>query len=130
MCSSDSQMLVITSSLAITSNALRTSSGRSSRSLRLSCGMMTRLMPARWAASSFSLIPPTSSTRPFSVISPVIATSCRTARPVNRLARQVATATPADGPSFGVAPSGKWMWMSVVRKTSGEMSNSSQLARM
>ena len=45
------------------------------RSFRFSFGMMTVVMPARCAASSFSLSPPIGSTRPRSVISPVIATS-------------------------------------------------------
>ena len=43
------------------------------RSASLSPGRITRLSPARWAASTFSLIPPTGSTSPLSVISPVIA---------------------------------------------------------
>ena len=43
--------------------------------------------PARWAASTFSLIPPTGSTLPRSVISPVIAMSSRTGRP-GRAARR------------------------------------------
>jgi hypothetical protein len=36
-------------------------------------GRMTSVTPARFAASTFSLIPPTGSTLPLSVISPVIA---------------------------------------------------------
>ncbi len=52
-------------------------------SLRLRSGSTTRLMPARWAASTFSLMPPTGSTVPRRVISPVIATSPRTRRPVS-----------------------------------------------
>jgi hypothetical protein len=44
-------------------------------------GRMTSRMPARRAASTFSLTPPTGSTRPDSVISPVIAMSPRTGRP-------------------------------------------------
>ena len=38
-------------------------------------------MPMRCAASTFSLMPPTGSTRPESVISPVMATRGRTGRP-------------------------------------------------
>ena len=45
-------------------------------------------------------------TRPRSVISPVIATSPRTGMPVRALVSAVASAIPADGPSFGVAPAG------------------------
>lgn len=50
----------------------------------------------------------TGSTRPLSVISPVMATSDLTNRPLNREARQVTMVTPADGPSFVTAPAGKW----------------------
>ena len=46
------------------------------------------------------------STRPRSVISPVMARSRRTGCPVSRLAMAVAMVTPADGPSLGVAPAG------------------------
>ena len=42
---------------------------------RCACGRMIVRMPARWAASTFSLMPPIGSTLPRSVISPVIATS-------------------------------------------------------
>src|SRR5579884_3053073 len=41
-----------------------------------------------------------------SVISPVIATSFRTGRPVSAEASAVAIVMPADGPSFGTAPAG------------------------
>ena len=33
----------------------------------------------------------------------------------------VAIATPADGPSFGVAPSGTWTWMSRRSNSGGSM---------
>ena len=58
-------------------------------------------MPARWAASTFALMPPTGSTRPRSVHSPVIAVSGRTRRPVSSEASAVNIVTPADGPSLG-----------------------------
>ena len=60
----------------------------------------------RRAASAFSRIPPTGRTRPLNVISPVIATSSFTGsrRSADRIA--VAMVTPADGPSFGIAPAG------------------------
>src|SRR5579864_5195145 len=45
----------------------------STRSLAFSSGISTVLMPPRWAASSFSFKPPIGSTRPRSVISPVMA---------------------------------------------------------
>ena len=70
-------------------------------------------MPPRCAASTFSLSPPIGSTRPRSVISPVIATSlahrdaCQSAE-----TSAVAIVMPADGPSLGIAPSGTWTWMS------------------
>ena len=46
------------------------------------------------------------STRPRSVISPVIATSLRTGMPVSALTIAVAMVMPADGPSLGMAPAG------------------------
>ena len=49
-------------------------SGTSSRSFSFRRGRMTVSMPARCAASTFSLMPPTGRTLPRSVISPVIAT--------------------------------------------------------
>ena len=76
-------------------------------------------MPARCAPSTFSLMPPTGSTLPRRVISPVIATSWRTGRPVSSDASAVAIVTPADGPSFGTAPAGTWMWMSQVLEEVG-----------
>jgi hypothetical protein len=66
----------------------------------------------------FSLTPPTDSTLPRRVISPVIATSWRTGRPESSEARQVATATPAEGPSLGIEPAGKWMCTSSLLKVS------------
>src|SRR6202163_4732901 len=84
----------------------------STRSLAFSSGMSTVLMPPRKAASSFSLRPAIGHTRPRSVISPVIARSRRTGTPVITETIAVTMATPAEGPSFGVAPSGTWTWMS------------------
>ena len=63
-------------------------------------------MPALCAASNFSFIPPTGNTLPLRVISPVIATSHLTGMLVKAEITAVAIVTPADGPSFGVAPSG------------------------
>ena len=65
------------------SSSLRACSGTSTMSLRFFSGMMMRLMPARWAARTFSLMPPTGSTRPRRLISPVMATSLRTVRLVS-----------------------------------------------
>ncbi len=64
------------------------------------------VMPPRCAASSFSFRPPIGSTSPRSVISPVIATSLRTAMRVSAETSAVHMPMPALGPSFGVAPSG------------------------
>ena len=69
-------------------------------------GITTVLMPARKAASSFSFRPPIGNTRPRNVISPVMATSFLTGMPDMMEMMAVTMATPADGPSFGVAPSG------------------------
>src|SRR6516162_341167 len=93
----------------------------STRSLAFSSGMSTVLMPPRKAASSFSLRPAIGSTRPRSVISPVMATSRRTGMPVITDTIAVAMATPADGPSFGVAPSGTCTWMSRLSNKGGLM---------
>ena len=71
------------------------------------------MIPARWAPSTFSFSPPIGSTRPRSVISPVIATSRRTGRPDIALTSAVEIATPALGPSFGIAPAGTWTCTSI-----------------
>ncbi len=76
-------------------------------------------MPARTAPSTFSLTPPIGSTRPESVISPVIAMSWRAGRPERAETRAVAIVTPAEGPSLGMAPAGTWMWMSRSKASSG-----------
>ena len=60
-----------------TAAAPRALRARRLRSLRFFAGSITVLMPARMAASTFSLMPPTGSTSPRSVISPVIAVSLR-----------------------------------------------------
>ena len=88
---------------------------------------MTRFRPARCAATTFSLMPPTGSTRPRRLISPVMAVSLRMVRSVISEVSAMNMATPALGPSFGVAPAGTWMWMSLVSKRSASMP--SRLAR-
>ncbi len=64
------------------------------------------LIPMRFAASTFSLIPPTGSTWPRNVISPVIAISFLTGISVTAEINATANVIPALGPSFGTAPSG------------------------
>lgn len=64
-------------------------------------------MPSLLAASIFSLTPPIFNTFPVNDISPVIATSTSILLLILKENRQEAIATPADGPSLGVAPSGK-----------------------
>ena len=82
---------------------------------------MNVLMPWRRAASAFSRMPPTGSTRPLSVISPVIATSSGSAGSCSADTIAVAIVTPAEGPSFGIAPAGTWMWRScVVEEVGGD----------
>src|SRR5881409_589035 len=90
--------------------SLRMVSFTSSRSRLFNAGKITVSILARRAARTFSLMPPTGSTSPRSVISPVMATSRRTGRPAK--AENIATAIvmPADGPSFGIAPSGTCTW--------------------
>ena len=62
---------------------------------------------------TFSLMPPTGSTNPLRLISPVIAVSLSTVRSVRSETSAMNIATPALGPSLGVAPAGTWIWMSV-----------------
>ena len=52
------------------------------------------------------------STRPRSVISPVMATSRRTGIRSSAETSPVHMVMPADGPSLGMAPSGRCTWMS------------------
>src|SRR5436853_496070 len=109
------------SSTRCTCSDERTSSGRSSRSGAFSLGSTTVRMPARTAPSTFSLTPPIGNTRPRSVISPVMARSWRAARRDSAETSAVAMVTPAEGPSFGMAPAGTWTWMSVSTNASSGM---------
>ena len=82
-------------------------SSSSSTTFRLFlAGTRTSFTPTVLAAKSFSFKPPIGRTFPRRVISPVIAISPRTGMPV--IAERMASAIviPADGPSFGTAPSG------------------------
>ena len=106
-----------------------TLSGISARSFSLSAGIITVLMPPRSAASSFSFNPPMASTLPRSVTSPVMATSLRTGMPVITDTTDVTIATPADGPSLGVAPSGTWTWMSRLSNSGGLTPISGEIER-
>ena len=93
----------------------------SSKSFRLRSGSITVVMPARDAASTFSFTPPIGSTSPRREISPVIAVSLRTVRPVSSDTSAVNIATPALGPSFGMAPAGTCRWMSDFSNSAGSM---------
>ena len=53
---------------------------------------------------TFSRMPPTGSTLPVSEISPVIAIRCLTGLLSARESSDETRVTPAEGPSFGVAP--------------------------
>ncbi len=70
-------------------------------------------IPKRCADVTFSLTPPIGNTFPRNVISPVIANPSVTDLSDNSETRAVSIPTPADGPSFGVAPAGTWIWISV-----------------
>src|SRR5207244_11675643 len=65
--------------------------------------------PSPYTLSLHDALPIFGSTLPRSVISPVIATSLCTGRPVTADASAVASVMPADGPSLGTAPAGMWM---------------------
>ena len=86
------------------------SAGTSGRSFLFLAGRMTVFMPACLAARIFSLSPPIGRTSPRSVISPVIATSGLVGLPRSSETNEVNIATPALGPSLGMAPAGTWMW--------------------
>ena len=85
---------------------LLTSLGTSSISALFSFGIIISVIPALNAASDFSFKPPIGRTQPLSVISPVIAISFLTGFFVSADTTAVAIVIPADGPSFGTAPSG------------------------
>ena len=70
-------------------------------------------------------MPPIGSTWPVRVISPVMPTSSATGTPRTSDAIAVAIVTPADGPSFGTAPAGTWMWTSCLVNHSGSTPSSS-----
>ena len=72
----------------------------------MSLGINTSLIPALCAASNFSFNPPIDNICPVKVTSPVMAISFLTEIPVIEDTIDVTIAIPADGPSFGVAPSG------------------------
>ncbi len=84
-------------------------------------GSTTVRSPARCAARTFSLMPPTGRTRPDRLISPVMARSERTGRPVRSDTSAVAIVTPAEGPSFGIAPAGTWTCTSERSQNSGSI---------
>src|SRR5439155_17550446 len=71
-------------------------------------GRIASKSPARCAASSFSFNPPIASTLPRSVISPVMPKSRRTRTRLGALAMADSFVMPAEGPPFGIAPSGTW----------------------
>ena len=84
--------------------------GISGRSFLFRAGKITVLMPDCLAARTFSFRPPIGRTNPRKVISPVIATSGRTGLVRSSDTREMNIATPALGPSLGIAPAGTWMW--------------------
>ncbi len=81
--------------------ACRIDWGRPWASDTLSAGMRTSLIPASYAARIFCWTPPIGRTFPIIVISPVMARSLRTGRPVRAETMPVTMVIPADGPSFG-----------------------------
>ena len=113
----------------IISRPFLTLSGISCRSFTLSLGIKTVFTPALSAAKSFSFKPPISKISPWSVISPVMATSGRTGILVKAETMAVVIAPPALGPSFGVAPSGKCKCQSVLPKMSESSPRLSARAR-
>ena len=80
--------------------------GSSSKSFSLSFGIITVFIPDLCALIDFSFNPPIANTLPLKVTSPVIATSDLTVLLVNTETIAVVNVIPAEGPSFGTAPSG------------------------
>ena len=70
--------------------------------------MITFFIPDLIAAKVFSLTPPIGQTLPVRVTSPVIANESGTLTPVSKETILVTIAIPAEGPSLGTAPAGKW----------------------
>ena len=81
-------------------------------------------MPARAAAIVFSLTPPIGSTSPRRLISPVIATSGRTARRFSSEASETNIATPALGRPSGSRPPARAHGCRCCRRASGSMPSS------
>ena len=106
--------------------SLRTSCGTSSRSALFFSGNNIVRMPARCAPKTFSRIPPTGKTLPRSEISPVMAIVAGIDTSLYRLNSAQKMATPAEGPSFGVAPAGTCTWMSSFSKSIDALSFASQ----
>src|SRR3989339_1640086 len=82
------------------------SAGTSIRSFLFSNGRIIVLIPALCAAKTFSLTPPISRTLPLKVTSPVMATNLSTSFLRNIDIKARVMATPAEGPSFLIAPEG------------------------
>ena len=61
---------------------------------------------------------------------PVMAVSLRAGLLVYTEASATAIATPADGPSFGTAPLGTWMWTPALRNRLGSMRSCSACVQM
>src|SRR4030042_773068 len=98
---------------------VRTYGGRSMRSFVFRYGMTTSLILFLSAARAFSFKPPTGKTLPLSVISPVMAKSFFTGRLVRAEKMETAMVMPAEGPSFGMAPAGTWIWISLLLRVLG-----------
>ena len=75
-------------------------------------------MPSYAAATHFSRIPPTGSTLPLKVISPVIERLSRTGTFIKSETKHVTIVTPAEGPSFFCAPAGKWRCKDIFSNSS------------
>ena len=108
----------------------RTEGGISSRSTWFWSGRMISLMPARCAARTLFLMPPTGRTWPRRVISPVMARPFLMGRFDSSDTRAQSRATPAEGPSLGMEPAGTWMWRSALSKKSSSMPRNGARARI
>ena len=96
-----------TRSSQMNSSCWRASSGMSSKSFRLRAGSMTRLMPARCAAIDLLLDAADREHEPAQAdLAGHGGVACESVRSVISETSAMNIATPALGPSFGVAPAG------------------------
>lgn len=87
-------------------------------SASLSLGKIKFYIFSLLAANVFSFTPPIFITFPLKEISPVIAKLFFIGLFIAKEIKDEVIATPAEGPSLGIAPSGAWIWISFYSRYS------------